>query len=162
MNLRFFFFFCLPTENERCKSTSGNGNRESTILFSSIVDKNRILNSHITFIKHVETLVISVRKVGLERRLTISTCKLNRIFFFLNYVNSNIEIPDVSHITLSKTMLETFAMLEFRQYFQYFFHQTFIFATHFSPPSIATSLNRFSKSETIFEIVSTRLQQKKI
>ena len=87
-----YIFFCLPTENGRCKSTSGNGNRESTILFSStfFIDKNRISLSHVTFIKltHVETLVMSVRKVGLEfmerRPINDLYLQIKQNFFFLN------------------------------------------------------------------------------
>lgn len=57
-------------------------------FFSSIVDKNRISLSHVAFIKHahVETLVISVRKVRLEfmeERLINDLCLQIKQNFFL-------------------------------------------------------------------------------
>lgn len=156
-----YIFFCLPTENGRCKSTSGNGNRESTILFSStfFIDKNRISLSHVTFIKltHVETLVMSVRKVGLEfmerRPINDLYLQIKQNFFFW-IVNSNIEIPDVSHIALSKTVLDhrNFRNARVPPIFPSIFHQTFIFATHFFPlllPQawiVLARVKRYSKS----------------
>lgn len=66
MNLRFFFVYQPRMEdvNPRLETEIVN----LRFFFSSIVDKNRISLSHVAFIKHahVETLVISVRKVRLE------------------------------------------------------------------------------------------------
>lgn len=147
-----YIFFCLPTENGRCKSTSGNGNRESTILFSStfFIDKNRISLSHVTFIKltHVETLVMSVRKVGLEfmERRPINDLYLQikqNFFFFELWIRIlKFQTCPTSLSLRPCSITETFAMLEFRQYF----HRSFIkplYLQHIFSPCYCHKLESF-------------------